>query len=181
MSWWRHHMETFSGLLALCAGNSPVIGEFPSQRPVTRSFDGFVDLRLNERLSKQSWGWWFEAPSCSLWRHCNVYQHNQVNSLCITPASTESYSNPIFHTFSCFILWQRMEWHCVIVVPVPKRYTVRHWAVTGMELLARCVCLMHLAWLPIRSFTQYWWIPNPWLRKSSSVFHPYQPRFLGIL
>ena len=36
--WWRHQMETFSALLALCAGNSPVTGEFPSQRPVTRSF-----------------------------------------------------------------------------------------------------------------------------------------------
>ena len=29
-------------------------------------------LRLKKRLSKQSWGWWFETPSCSLWRHCNV-------------------------------------------------------------------------------------------------------------
>ena len=40
-SWWRHQMETFSALLALCAGNSPVNGEFPAQRPVTRSFDVF--------------------------------------------------------------------------------------------------------------------------------------------
>ena len=54
-SWWRHQMETFSALLAICAGNSPVTGEFPAQRPVTRSFDVFFDLRLNERLSKQSW------------------------------------------------------------------------------------------------------------------------------
>ena len=38
----------------LCAGNSPVPGEFPSQRPVTRSFDVFFDERLNKRLSKQS-------------------------------------------------------------------------------------------------------------------------------
>ena len=64
-------METFSALLALCAGNSPVTGEFPAQRPVTRSFDVFFDLRLNKRLSKQSWGWWFETPSHPLWRHCN--------------------------------------------------------------------------------------------------------------
>ena len=42
------------------------------QRPVTRSFDVFFDLRLHKRLSKQSWGWWFETPSWSLWRHCNV-------------------------------------------------------------------------------------------------------------
>ena len=44
-------MEIFSELLAICAGNSPVSGEFPTQRPVARSFDVFFDLRLNERLS----------------------------------------------------------------------------------------------------------------------------------
>ena len=70
-SWWRHQMEIFSALLAICAGNSPVTGEFPSQRPVTRSFDVVFDLCLNKRLSKQSWGWWFETPTCPLWRHCN--------------------------------------------------------------------------------------------------------------
>ena len=53
-SWWRHQMETFSALLAICAGNSPVPGEVPAQRPVTRCFDIFFDLRLNKRLSKQS-------------------------------------------------------------------------------------------------------------------------------
>ena len=37
-SWWRHQLKSFSALLALCAGNSQVIGEFPSQRPVTRMF-----------------------------------------------------------------------------------------------------------------------------------------------
>ena len=47
-------------------------GEFPTQRPVTRSFDVFFDLRLNKRLSKQPWGWWFETQSWSLWRHGNV-------------------------------------------------------------------------------------------------------------
>ena len=46
-------METFSALLALCVGNSPVTVEFPAQRPVTRSFDVFIDLRLNKPLSKQ--------------------------------------------------------------------------------------------------------------------------------
>ena len=70
--WWRHQMETFSALLALCAGNSPVTGEFPAQRPVTRSFDAFFDLHLNKRLSKQPWGWWFETPSWSLWRQCST-------------------------------------------------------------------------------------------------------------
>ena len=71
-SWWRHQMENFSVLLSTCAGNSPVTGEFPAQRPETRSFDVFFDLRLNKRLSKQWRGWWFETPSHPLWRHCNV-------------------------------------------------------------------------------------------------------------
>ena len=70
--WWRHQMETFSALLAICAGNSPVSGEFPAQRPVTRSFDVFFDLRLSKRLSKQSWGWWIETPSRPLLRQCNA-------------------------------------------------------------------------------------------------------------
>ena len=38
---------------------------------MTRSFDVSFDLRLNKRLSKQSWDWWSETPSCQLWRHCN--------------------------------------------------------------------------------------------------------------
>ena len=70
-AWWRHQMETFSALLAICAGNSPVAGEFLAQRPVTRSFDVFFDLRPNKRLSKQSRGYWSETPSSSLWRHRN--------------------------------------------------------------------------------------------------------------
>ena len=45
---WRHQMETFSALLVLCAGNSPVTGDFPSERSVTRNFGVFFDLRLNK-------------------------------------------------------------------------------------------------------------------------------------
>ena len=78
-------METFSALLAICVGNSPVPGEIPTQRPVTRSFDVFFDdLRLNKRFSKQWWGWWFETPSCPLLRHGNglVSQWWSVTHIC---------------------------------------------------------------------------------------------------
>ena len=68
---WRHQMETFPALLAFSAENSPVPGEFPAQRPVTRGFNVFFDLRLNKRLSKQSWCRCFQTPSHSLRRHCN--------------------------------------------------------------------------------------------------------------
>ena len=77
-------METFSALLALCAGHSPVTGEFPSQRPVMRSFDVFFDLHLNKRLSKQSKRRWFEMPSRSLWRHCNEYSPPVADALSVT-------------------------------------------------------------------------------------------------
>ena len=60
-----------SALLALGSVNSQVTGEFPTQRPVPWSFDVFFDLRLNEQLSNQLWGWWFETPLRSLWHHCN--------------------------------------------------------------------------------------------------------------
>ena len=53
-----------------------VTGEFTTQRQVTRIFDIFFDLRPKKRLSKQSWGWWFETPWGPLWRHCNVMAHN---------------------------------------------------------------------------------------------------------
>ena len=71
IAWWRHQMETFSASLAICAGNSPVSGEFPAQKPVTQSFGVFFDLRLNKGLSEQSWGRWFETLLSPWWRHCN--------------------------------------------------------------------------------------------------------------
>ena len=63
ISWWRHQMETFSCYWPFVRG---------IHRPVTRSFDVSFDLRLNKRLSKPSWGWWFETPKRSLWRHSNA-------------------------------------------------------------------------------------------------------------
>ena len=54
------------------------------QRPVTRSFDVFFDLHMNKQLSKQSWSWWFEMPSCSLWRHCNALAFIPVQFLAAT-------------------------------------------------------------------------------------------------
>ena len=69
-------METFSALLALYAGNSPVTGEFPAQRPVTRSFDVFFDLRLNKRSSNHEAGGLRRHRAHYLWRHCNVKYYN---------------------------------------------------------------------------------------------------------
>ena len=94
-------METFSTLLDLSVGNSPVTGEFPSQRPVTRNFDVFFDLRLNKRLSKQSSGWLYETPSRSLWRHCNdnITIHSQDFVVTFMVLNT------------CAV-----HWYCIIIV-----------------------------------------------------------------
>ena len=55
-------------------------GEFPAQRPVTRSFGVFLDLCLNKWLRKQPRGWWFETPSWSLWRQCNVFPSTKIHN-----------------------------------------------------------------------------------------------------
>ena len=62
----------YSTLLALCEGNPLVTGGFPSQRPVTRSFNVFFDMRLNKGLSKQARHRWYKTPSCSLWGQRDV-------------------------------------------------------------------------------------------------------------
>ena len=68
-------------------GSPAVTGGLPSQRPVMRCFDVLFDLHLNKRLSKQSKRRWFETPSRSLWRHCNV----EISSM----KTTETHPNVI--------------------------------------------------------------------------------------
>ena len=96
-SWWRHQMETFSALLAFCAGNSPAPGEFSAQRPVTRSFDVFFDLHPNKRLSIQWWGWWFETPPCPLWRHRNGWCGGYIE-IYSQFLSGHGRQKPVYHT-----------------------------------------------------------------------------------
>ena len=95
ITWWRHQMEAFSALLALYARNSPVTGEFPSQRPVTRSFDVFFELRLNKRLRNNREAgdlrrhrahydvtlmWAFDDTGCI---HINMLLHSTIYALCL--------------------------------------------------------------------------------------------------
>ena len=75
LSWWRHQMETFSALLAIRARISSVTSEFPHKGQWCTAL--IFDLRLNKRLSKQSWGWWFETRSHPLRRHSNVLSPNR--------------------------------------------------------------------------------------------------------
>ena len=106
-------METFPALLALCVWNSPVTGEFPAQRPLTRSFDVFFDLRLKKQFSKQSWGWWFETPSRSLWRQCNVYYTWRATGnsrLLLSPSLVTIALSVGYET------WPAIGWHHIFVI-----------------------------------------------------------------
>ena len=126
-------MGTFSALLAICAGNSPVAGEFPAQRPVTRSFDVFFDLRLNKCLSKQLWGWWFETPSWSLWRHCNgrlkierprCSTHNRIQHISKYARTRENITFVLIHQSPNLVLF------CAYIVMAQDRqtqYSIHMW------------------------------------------------------
>ena len=132
-------MENFPALLVICARNSPATGEFPAQRPVTRSFAVFFDLHLNERLCKQSWGWWFETPSLPLWRHSNVinvcwalkacncpkvmhcdykapkilpYRMESVSTTCYVTLAVSYFGNPFLH-INLIFHWHihKVHWH----------------------------------------------------------------------
>ena len=70
-TWWRDQNGNIFRATGHLCGEFTGPGEFPPQRPVTRSVDVFFDQRMYKRLSKQPWGWWFETPSWSLWRHRN--------------------------------------------------------------------------------------------------------------
>ena len=110
-------METFSALLAICAGNSPVTGESPAQRPLTRSLDVFFDLRLNERSSKQSWSCWFETLSRLLWRHRDVLHFlctHHRSPFCHVPRVIEKCFPMPFHGWGSFI-WISYMLHKIVV------------------------------------------------------------------
>ena len=85
VTWWRHQMETFSVLLAICAGNSPVPMKSQHKGQWRGALMFSLIYALNKRLRKHSWGWWFETQSRPLWRHCNV-RHCGVKA--IDPAYT---------------------------------------------------------------------------------------------
>ena len=131
-------METFSALLAICAGNSPVPDEFPAQRPVTRNFDVFFDLRPNKLLSKQSWGWWFQTPSRLLWRHRNVafvdiraVHTMEIQSICMLTLKIEIDPSHIENTHMTAVY----PFHRLVEVadsmkidlPIIPEYIKRHW------------------------------------------------------
>ena len=124
-SWWRHQMETFSALPATLWGNPPVTGGFPSQKPMTRNFDVFFDLRLNKRLSKQSRRWWFETPSRSLLRHCNVDPNGGLSP-------SEHMFLAWFRTILCHKTWSALVQVMASCLMAPSHYLMQYWLTFSM-------------------------------------------------
>ena len=129
-------------------------GEFPAQRPVTRSFDGFFDRRPNKRFSKQPWGWWFETPSWSLWRQCNdVVMYLFDQRICIF-----SYFLP---TRTLWLIVAMSQLMCTTTLCPHRLYSVwyvrtwwREWLT--MEMLSNVVTLDHDDVITWKLFLRYW-------------------------
>ena len=136
---WRNKIETFPALLALCAGNSPVTGEFPGQRPVPRNFDVFFDLRLNKRLCKI-------VRLVNLRRHRSHYDvtvmffRNAVTARCQRSAlagCTAVFRATTTHDFSCAVRVPYSTRKKVDCVVVPHRPTILRPTTVLKEWLSR--------------------------------------------
>ena len=136
----------------------------PTQRPMTRSFDVFFDVRLNKRLSKQSWGWWFETLSRSLWRHRNVvpWPLASLSEAMILPVQASGPLSPIRKYFNYLRhlrveKWEKLQIYFFCVFPkrnsarlarvdqpllqnVYRRYVARG------KLDHRCACTFSVIW-----------------------------------
>ena len=109
----------------LC-GEFTGLGEVPTQRPVKRSFDVFFDLRLNKRLSKQPWSWWFATPSWSLWRQCDVKNITKDDSEQTEDVPMIQYVGKIgFADVSTFISGKGSDGD-IFIMCIQKRFFVRY-------------------------------------------------------
>ena len=107
-------METFSALLDLCAGNSRVTGEFPTQRPVTLSFEfSLIYAWIN--------GWVHNREAGDLRRHCAHYDVTVMSCACrvaiqmVVPDSSSLHGN----NFRATLMWR---FEVVFVVSLNKLF-----------------------------------------------------------
>ena len=107
-------------------------GEFPTQRPVTRSFDVFFDVGLNKWLSKQPWGWWFETPSWSLLRQCNVKHLDPIKIVDILQQIKTDQTVCIFHVAYCkcdfwLVVLSPSQTLCVYDDVIKRKHFPHYW------------------------------------------------------
>ena len=89
---------------------SPVL---PLTNASDGAFDVFYDMRLNKRLSKQSWGWWFETPL----RPYDVtvmifFQLFETSNLCVFTTVLRNWSSWRWYGH---VSISRMMWRGVVV------------------------------------------------------------------
>ena len=129
----------------------PFVGEFtshqwiPSQKPVTWSFAVFFDLRLNKPLKKQSWGWWIEMPSCSLWHQYNelVSCYWYYNEICYDGWDHRVViSNRVIMDMAEVGAFVNILWGLHIKHSGSKGHTGSHLYVFHLESLNRSACNM---------------------------------------
>ena len=114
----RHHMETFSALLALCDGNSPVTGKFPSQRPVPWNFDVFF-------ICSGTNGWANHRGVGDLRCHRAHYGITVTCLFCIG----------LFKLTTC--LAPRHVWFIVMFIPLRLKIGAGRWNLTDPDLKMR--------------------------------------------
>ena len=72
---WHFQIHFFSDMMMSSNGNILGIHRLPVNSPHKgqwhRTLMFSLICALDKWLSKPTWGWWFEMPSCSLWCHCN--------------------------------------------------------------------------------------------------------------
>ena len=172
-------METISALLALCA---LATGEFPSQRPVTRSFGIFFDLRRNKRLSKQSRCRLYESPPSSLWRHCYVYKkvyilldinnHSDISFIVLSShklwkgsiIESEIHENDLDTSVMRIFTWSKCFWPSAISYNIICNLNFMSFIQLGISVAGIEISLMRLD-IPISLLgdicTVIWLILNP--------------------
>ena len=150
--------RNISTLLAFCAWNSPMTGEFPAQTPVTRSFDVFFDLRLNRQLRKQWRRWWFETLSPSLWRHCKDCFSDLFYRIYINNMKTVSL-NPARHCVEAWVWIETMVWQQMTLYAGTLALAVKCYLIFTCSMLHDAVPLMQMQSIWI---TPVYWGPCIW-------------------
>ena len=131
MSWWHHIMEIVSALLAVCEGNPPGTGGFPSQRTGNTGFDVTFDVSLNKRLNKPSSSRWFGTPWGLLWRHCIRVPQSIVRT-------QNNYSHRLLATIRTYIDTRT----CYTNISLSDMYTTETFAYCYRPVLVLLVCFL---------------------------------------
>ena len=142
------------------------MGEFPSQKPMTRSFHVFFDLRLNKRLCKQTRFLWYETPTHSLWRHYNAgLVHVMIRWLFEATSLLQPMPITIqYHQFySEYALVRKMSAKCVQDAVCPKGLHLIQYIPRNVHTIFALLCfdvVIHWLIFPYPSGLLHWHCGN---------------------